>query len=190
MDVIIKDLGLLINATLIATPPLLLAALGSCFSERSGVVNIGIEGMMTIGAFTGAVMGLFTGNGWIAFLCAGLAGALFGLIHAIACVSFHADQTIAGTAINFLGPGLAIFLCKAMFDNSTDTPAMGLDSKLPKLFEGVFPTGSFLSNVLNVYSVAYLVFIAAGVCWFIFYKTRFGTHLRAVGEHPEASGGL
>ena len=67
MNELIKDLGLLINATLIATPPLLLAALGSCFSERSGVVNIGIEGMMTIGAFTGAVMGLTTGNGWIAF---------------------------------------------------------------------------------------------------------------------------
>ena len=112
MNELIKDLGLLINATLIATPPLLLAALGSCFSERSGVVNIGIEGMMTIGAFTGAVMGLTTGNGWIAFLCAGLAGALFGLIHAFACISCHADQTIAGTAINFLGPGLALFLCK------------------------------------------------------------------------------
>lgn len=68
MDVIIKNLGLLINATLIATPPLLLAALGSCFSERSGVINIGIEGMMTIGAFTGAVLGLETGNGWLAFL--------------------------------------------------------------------------------------------------------------------------
>ena len=64
MDAIIKDLGLLINATLIATPPLLLAALGSCFTERSGTVNIGIEGMMTIGAFTGAVVGLETGNGW------------------------------------------------------------------------------------------------------------------------------
>ena len=88
MNGLIKDLGLLINATLIATPPLLLAALGSCFSERCGVVNIGIEGMMTIGAFTGAVMGLTTGNGWIAFLCAGLAGALFGLIHA-----FPATQT-------------------------------------------------------------------------------------------------
>ena len=186
MDVIIKNLGLLINATLIATPPLLLAALGSCFSERSGVVNIGIEGMMTIGAFTGAVMGLTTGNGWLAFFCAGLAGALFGLIHAIACVSFHADQTIAGTAINFLGPGLAVFLCKAMFNNSSDTPAMDPSCKLPKLFEGVFPAGSFFSNVLNVYSVAYLVFVLAFVCWFVFYKTRFGSHLRAVGEHPEA----
>ena len=186
MDVIIKDLGLLINATLIATPPLLFAALGSCFSERSGVINIGIEGMMTIGAFTGAVVGLASGNGWIAFLCAGLAGALFGLIHAIACISFHADQTIAGTAINFLGPGLAVFLCKAMFNNSSDTPAMAPSSKLPKLFEGVFPTGSFWSNVLNVYSVAYLVFVVALICWFVFYKTRFGAHLRAVGEHPEA----
>lgn len=186
MDVIIKNLGLLINATLIATPPLLLAALGSCFSERSGVVNIGIEGMMTIGAFTGAVLGLYTGNGWIAFLGAGLAGAVFGLILAAACISFHADQTIAGTAINFLGPGLAVFLCKAMFDNSSDTPAMDPSCKLPKLFEGMFPAGSFWGNVLNVYVVAYLVFILAFVCWFVFYKTRFGSHLRAVGEHPEA----
>ena len=186
MDVIIKNLGLLINATLIATPPLLLAALGSCFSERSGVVNIGIEGMMVIGAFTGAVIGLKTGNGWFAFLCGGLAGALFGVIHAVACVSLHADQTIAGTAINFLGPGLAVFLCKAMFNNSSDTPAMDPSAKLPKLFQDVFPTGSFWSNVLNVYSVAYLVFILAFICWFIFYKTKFGTHVRAVGEHPEA----
>lgn len=186
MDVIIKNLGLLINATLIATPPLLLAGLGSCFSERSGVVNIGIEGMMTIGAFVGAVVGLESGNGWLAFLCAGLAGAVFGLIHAIACVSFQADQTIAGTAINFIGPGLAVFLCKAMYNNSSDTPAMDPSSKLPKIFEGVFPTGSFWSNVLNVYAVAYLVFVLAIVCWFVFYKTRFGAHLRAVGEHPEA----
>ena len=141
---------------------------------------------MTIGAFTGAVMGLTTGNGWIAFLCAGLAGALFGLIHAFACISCHADQTIAGTAINFLGPGLALFLCKAMYSNSSDTPAMDPSCKLPKLFEGVFPTGSFWNNVLNVYAVAYLVFVLAFVCWFVFYKTRFGAHLRAVGEHPEA----
>lgn len=141
---------------------------------------------MTIGAFTGAVMGLTTGNGWIAFFCAGLAGALFGVIHAVACISFHADQTIAGTAINFLGPGLAVFLCKAMYNNSSDTPAMDPGSKLPKLFEGVFPAGSFRSNVLNVYAVAYLVFVLAFVCWFVFYKTKFGAHLRAVGEHPEA----
>lgn len=186
METMISYLGLLINATLIATPPLLFAALGSCFSERSGVVNIGIEGMMTIGAFTGAAIAYYTGNGWLAFLCGGLVGGIFGLIHAIACVSLHADQTIAGTAINFIGPGLAIFLCKALFDNSSDTPPVDVSAKLPKLFEGVFAPGSFGANVLNVYSVAYLVFVLAFVCWFIFYKTKFGRHLRAVGEHPEA----
>lgn len=186
MGELLKNVGLLINATLIATPPLLFAALGSCFSERSGVVNIGIEGMMTIGAFIGATVAVFTGNGWIAFVAGGLAGAFFGLIHAIACIQFGADQTIAGTAINFIGPGLALFLCKAIFHGSSDTPAVDGTAKLPKMFEGAFPAGSFLANVFNVYSMAYLVFVLAFVCWYVFYKTKFGAHLRAVGEHPEA----
>ena len=186
MEAFIQDLGILINATLIATPPLLLAALGSCFSERSGVINIGIEGMMTIGAFTGAVVAHFTGNGWIGFLCGGLAGAVLALLHAFICIQLQADQTIAGTAINFLGPGLALFICKAMFDNSSETPSLAPSEKLPKLFDGVFESGSFGYNVLNVYAVAYLVFVIAIICWFVFYKTKFGAHLRACGEHPQA----
>jgi simple sugar transport system permease protein len=186
MDALISNLGLLINATLIATPPLLYAALGSCFSERSGVVNIGIEGMMTMGAFVGVVVAYFTGHPWFAFFCGGLAGALFGLIHAIACISFQADQTISGTAINFLAPGLAVFICKAMFDGSSDSPSIDVASKLPKLFSGVFPVGSFWNNVLNAYSAAYLSFVVALIVWFVFYKTRFGMRLRACGEHPKA----
>ena len=185
MGALLSSLGLLINATLVATPPLLLAAIGSCFSERSGVVNIGIEGMMTIGAFAGAAMGLVVGNGWIAWLCGGIAGALLATIHAVACIQFHADQTIAGTAINLVGPGLALFLSKALF-GSSDTPPLNAAQKLPKMFEGVFPAGSFLGNVLNVYSVAYLVFVIALIIAFVFAKTKFGTHLRAVGEHPAA----
>ena len=186
MEAFIQDLGILINATLIATPPLLLAALGSCFSERSGVINIGIEGMMTIGAFTGAVVAHFTGNGWIGFLCGGLAGAVLALLHAFICIQLQADQTIAGTAINFLGPGLALFICKAMFDNSSETPSLAPSEKLPKLFDGVFESCSFGYYVLNVYAVAYLVFVFAIICWFVFYKTKFGAHLRACGEHPQA----
>ena len=185
MDMLITNLGILINAALIATPPLLFAALGSCFSERCGVVNIGIEGMMTIGAVTGAITALTTGNGLLAFFCGGLAGALFGLIHAVVCVSLHADQTIAGTAINFIGPGIAVFLCRILY-NSSDTPAIDASAKLPKLFDGMFKSGSFAYNVFSVYIMAYLVFVVAWVCWFVFYKTRFGTHLRACGEHPEA----
>ena len=185
MDAFVSNLGLLINATLVATPPLLLAALGSCFSERSGVINLGIEGMMTIGAFVGAAMGVVVGNGWIAWICGGLAGALMAVIHGIVCIQFHADQTIAGTAMNFVGPGLALFLSKAIF-GSSDTPPLDASQKLPKMFEGVFEAGSFLGNVLNVYTVAYLVFVFALIAWFVFYKTKFGTHLRAVGEHPAA----
>lgn len=185
MDGLISILGLLINATLVATPPLLLAAIGSCFSERSGVVNIGIEGMMTIGAFTGAAVGLVVNNGWIAWLVGGLAGALLAVVHAVVCIQFHADQTIAGTAINFIGPGLALFLSKAIF-GSSDTAPLEASQKLPKMFEGVFEAGSFAGNVLNVYSVAYLVFVFAIIASFVFYKTKFGTHLRAVGEHPAA----
>ncbi|MCR5321414.1 MAG: ABC transporter permease [Lachnospiraceae bacterium] len=181
-----KDLGLLINAMMTYTPPLLLAALGSCFSERSGVINIGIEGMMTIGAFVGAATALTFGNPWIAFLCGGLAGALFGLLHAIACISYQADQTISGTAINFLAPGLAVFLCKTFYDNSTDTPALQPSMKLPKFFDGIFPVGSFGYNAICNYSVAYLSILLVIVIWFVFYKTKFGMRLRACGESPEA----
>ncbi len=186
MDIIISNLGLLINATLIATPPLLYAALGSCFSERSGVVNIGIEGLMVVGAFSGSVVALSTGNGWLAFLLAGVVAAAVASLHAFACITCGADQTISGTAINFLAPGLAIFICRALYDNSSDTPAISASAKLPKLFEGVFPVGSFWGNVLNTYVPAYLCFVLVGVVWFVFYKTKFGMRLRAVGEHPKA----
>lgn len=183
---LITNLGLMINAMLVCTPPLLLAALGSCFSERSGIINIGIEGMMTIGAFVGAVIAYYTGNGWLGFLCGGLAGAAFGVLHAVVCITFNADQTIAGTAINFIGPGLAVFLCKALFENSSDSPSLDPASKLPKMFDGMFPAGSFGYNVISTYSAAYLSLVLVLVVWFIFFKTRFGMKLRAVGEHPEA----
>lgn len=188
MNEFIKDLGLLINAMLIATPPLLYAALGSCISERSGVVNIGIEGMMTVGAFTGAALCYFVpGAPWLAFVLAGVAGALVAVIHAFACITCNADQTISGTAINFLAPGIAIFICRVLFADSTDTPAITDDaSRLPKLLDGVFPSGSFWNNVLNIHVAGYICFICVAIVWFLFYKTKFGLRLRAVGEHPQA----
>lgn len=185
----INNFGIILFATLAYSTPLLYAALGSCFSEVSGVVNIGIEGMMTAGAFTGTVVAYFTGNPWIGFICGGLAGALFGMLHAIATVNLGADQTIAGTAINMLGPGIVIMIAKVMF-NSTDTIPLTAEQKIPKLFAGLFDTGSvfgrFLDNVFATYASTYLVFLAVIVVWFVFYKTRFGLRLRACGEHPQA----
>ncbi|MBR3293295.1 MAG: ABC transporter permease [Oscillospiraceae bacterium] len=189
MTNLINNLGIILYATLIYTTPLLYAALGSCFSEVSGVVNIGIEGMMTAGAFTGTVVAYFTGNPWIGFLCGGLAGAFFGMLHAIATVRLGADQTIAGTAINMLGPGIVIMIAKVMF-NSTDTIPLEASMKIPRLFRGVFDTstvfGRFMDNVFANYASTYLVFLAVAVVWFVFYKTRFGLRLRACGEHPQA----
>ena len=185
----LNTIGIMLYATLIYMTPLLYASLGSCFSEVSGVINIGIEGMMTAGAFTGTVVAYFTGNPWIGFLCGGLAGAFFGMLHAIATVNLGADQTIAGTAINMLGPGIVIMIAKVMF-NSTDTIPLDASMKIPRLFRGVFDTstvfGRFMDNVFANYAATYLVFIAALVVWFVFYKTRFGLRLRACGEHPQA----
>ncbi len=185
----VNSLGIILYATLAYMTPLLFAALGSCFSEVSGVVNIGIEGMMTAGAFTGTVVAYFTGSPWIGFLCGGLAGALFGMLHATATVRLGADQTIAGTAINMLGPGIVIMIARVLF-NSTDTIPLNATQKLPKLFAGVFDTntvfGRFMDNVFANYVSTYLVFAAAIIVWFVFYKTKFGLRLRACGEHPQA----
>lgn len=199
MDQLFTTLGIIFNATLMYTPPLLYAALGSCFSEKSGVVNIGIEGMIVIGAFTGATVGHFLPNPWLAFLCAGLAGGLFGLLHAFASVSCKADQTISGTAINFLTSGLSLFICYLLFHSSETHP---VQQKIPRILDGAFhwlnqnlPDGlkhlfdqnSFLDLTFNTYATTYLAFVLVGLCWFVIYRTRFGMRLRAVGEHPRAA---
>ncbi len=189
MDNVINTVGIIIYATLLYTPPLLFAAMGSCFSEVSGVVNIGIEGMMTIGAFTGATVAHFTGNPWLGFICGGLAGMAFGLLHGVATVQFGADQTISGTAINFLAPGVAIVTAKAIF-NSSDTIPLEPTSKIPTLFSDVFTSGTawsnFMKNIFSTYASTYLVFVVLILVWFVFYKTRFGLRMRACGEHPLA----
>ena len=189
MNDIINSLGVILFATLVYSTPLIYAAMGSCFSEVSGVINIGIEGMMTAGAFTGTVVAYFTGSPWIGFVCGGLAGAFFGMLHAFATVKLGADQTIAGTAINMIGPGVVIMISRVIF-NSTDTAPLSAAQKIPELFRDVFNTdtvfGRFMDNVFSTYASTYLVFVVVLVVWFVFYKTRFGLRLRACGEHPQA----
>ena len=173
---------LLIGVTLMYATPLIFGALGGVISERSGVVNIGIEGMMTVGAFTGATVGYFSGNPWIGLLCAGIAGGLMGLLHATASVSFLADQTISGVAINLLGPGLALFFCRQAFDGATQT--LPVTNKLPKIF-GDSATG-ILSN-LNVDVMVIIALFTAVVMWFVLYRTKWGLRIQAVGENPAAA---
>lgn len=162
----------LLNTTLMYSAPLIFGAMGGVISERAGVVNIGIEGMMTFGAFVGAAIGYYTANPWLGFLAGGLAGATMALLHAIASISFKADQTISGMALNLIGPGLSLFLCRIFFSNQTMTDRV--PNKLPKVF-----------NVIDI-----TVFIALAVTvllWFILYKTKWGLRIRSVGEHPAAA---
>lgn len=178
-----NNLLLLIGITLMYSTPLVFGSLSGVISERSGVVNIGIEGMMVVGAFTASAVSYFTSNPWLGFLMAGIAGAGIALLHAGASVTFHADQTVSGVAINLLAPGIALFFCRLLFDNAAMTP---VTPTLPKLFgAGTFNGTPYAS--LNVDVTVALGLAAALIMWFVLYKTKWGLRIRAVGEHPAAA---
>lgn len=179
----LNSIFLLIGITLMYSTPLIFGALGGMVSERSGVVNIGIEGMMTVGASTGVCVAYFTGNPWIGFLAAGVAGGLIALLHAVASVTFKANQTISGIAINLMGAGIALFMCSLMFDGATHTPAV--EKKLPKIF-GSMKVEGWLKN-LNLDVTVVIALLLTILLWFIFYRTKWGLRVRAVGEHPAAA---
>ncbi len=183
----LNDLGLIIGISLMYSAPLMYTALGGVMSENSGVVNIGLEGMMTIGAFVGTTVAYYSGNPWLGFLMGGLSGGVLALLHAIASVSFAADQIVSGIAINFLGPGLALFLSRVFFDGATMTAPIPLDRKMPRPFNYLFTKGSFLDLIFNQYATVYIAFLLVLVVWFILYKTKIGLRIRAVGEHPKAA---
>lgn len=179
-------LALILGNTFSNAAPVLLTGLGGMMSEKSGVVNIGLEGMMTIGALVGATVGFKVGNPWIAFIAGGLAGAVFGLIHAIISVSFAGDQTISGIAINTLGPGLALFLARLFFDGATQTPSIPLENKIPRLFRSLSSNQIFL-NIFGQYATVYIAILMVVVLYLFLYKTKWGIRLIAVGEHPKAA---
>ena len=188
IDTIFSNLALIIGTTLMYSTPLIYTSLGGVLSENSGVINIGLEGMMVIGAFAGAAIGYFVGDPWIAFIGAGIVGGLFGLLHAFACVTFSANQVVSGIAINFLGAGIALFLSRMLFEGATMTKSIALDNKMPRPLNGVFPDGSFLNIIFdNQYATVYLAMLMVLIIWFFMYKTKYGLRLRSVGEHPTAA---
>ncbi len=188
IETILSNLALIIGTTLMYSTPLIYTSLGGVLSENSGVINIGLEGMMVIGAFAGAAIGYFAGDPWIAFIGAGIAGGLFGLLHAFACVTFGANQVVSGIAVNFLGIGIALFLSRILFEGATMTKSIALDNKMPRPLNGVFPEGSILNIIFdNQYATVYLAFLMVLFIWFFMYKTKYGLRLRSVGEHPTAA---
>lgn len=177
-----SSIVLFLGIAMMYATPLIFGALGGVLSECSGVVNIGIEGMMTIGAATAVCTTYFTGSPWLGFLCAGLAGGALAFLHALASVTFQADQTISGLAINLLGSGISLFMCSYFFEGATHTPAV--PKKLPKLF-GQAATG--WKKALNLDVTVLLALLCMLALWIVFYHTKLGLRIRAVGEHPRAA---
>lgn len=180
---------LLIQYTLIFASVLVLVALGGCFSEHSGVINIGLEGIMVMGALGGALMMKFLPSGTAApavillvILASVVIGMIFSLLLGVAAIRFKADQTLVGTALNLLGPAVAVVLVRAIntaenADNVSSTVAYGHAKKAFIVNIGKFEFNWFML-------IALLVLIAAYV---VLYKTKFGLRLCACGEHPQAA---
>ena len=182
----------LVQQTMLFSIPLLLVALGGMFSERSGVVNIALEGIMIIGAFTGIFFIIRFGNLFsptitlfIAIIISALSGLIFSLLHAYASINMSADQVISGTALNIFAPAFAIYVTRAIqvvqqisFVNNFRIESVPVLGNIP-----------IIGNLLfkNAYITTYLGFIILALSWFALYKTRFGLRLRSCGEHPQAA---
>jgi len=187
--------GDIFNAQFVASSirvaiPLALAGLGGVFSERSGVVNIGLEGMILTGAFTAVAVTNFAGNPWVGVLGAILVGILLGLIHAVTCITFKANQIVSGVAINLFASGITVFFSWLLFGETqimvkSSLPIWGLP--LPSIGEG----STFVRNLIVMFAhyspLVYLTIVIFIMAHLILFKTPFGLRLRSVGEYPQAA---
>lgn len=174
--------------------PIIMAALGGLFSERSGVVNIALEGIMMVGAFAGAsvtvVLEPVTSMApWLGLLVGILAGMVFSLFHSFASINLKADQVISGTALNILAGGLTVYLCQIIFrQQRTRAFSSGLRKVTVPLLNKIPVLGPMFFE--EIYPTFYLAMILVALTWYIVQKTAFGLRLRSCGEHPQAAASM
>ncbi len=164
---------------------LLFATLGELFAERSGVLNLGVEGMMLLGAMSGFSVAIKTGNPWLGVLVAMLVAGLISQIHAFIAITLHADQVVSGLALTFLGTGISLVFGEGLSKAGTVSllPAFSIPllSQIPLLGTIFFTNQSVL---------VYLGYLLGPAAWYYINRTRPGLHLRAVGEYPSAADAL
>ncbi|NBI27888.1 ABC transporter permease [Chengkuizengella marina] len=183
----------LTHNTIVFSTALVFAAIGGMFSERSGVVNIALEGLMIIGAFTGAVVTFFVDQSlggspispWIGFISAIVAGIIFSLPHAVASIRYQADQVVSGIALNFLAIGVAIYFTKVLFDGSAQTKT--LKASFDKWEIPFLADQSTIGALFKAYPTSVIMILVVVISYVVLFKTPFGLRLRAVGEHPRAA---
>lgn len=183
---------LLISQMLIYSAPLIFTSLGGVFSERAGVVNVGLEGIMVIGAFAGVVFNIEFAEALgkttplLAILVGGFAGVIFALIHAVATITLRADHVVSGTVLNLLAPAFAVFLVKVIYGKGqTDSIRESFGKFSFPILADIPVLGDLFFK--NTSLMGYVAIAVAFVSWFILYKTKFGLRLRSVGEHPQAA---
>jgi len=180
----IINVGLFAAALRMATP-IAFASLGGIFSERVGIVNIGLEGMMLTGAFTGVMVSYFSGNPWLGVLAAVLVGALLGFIHALLTIKFIGDQIVSGTGINIFAMGFTAYMCQILWGSrGASESVQGLKAISIPLLKDI----PIIGNILGSHTpLVYLMLILTVLSYIVLFKTPIGLRIRAVGEHPSAA---
>ncbi|MFN2397457.1 MAG: ABC transporter permease [Gemmatimonadaceae bacterium] len=162
--------------------PYLLAAGGGVVAERAGVVSLALEGFMLTGAFTATLGAYYSNSAWVGILCGIAGGLVFGLLHAVACIRYRADQIVSGIAINLLAVGVTRFFLRLAFDSSSNSPrVVGFTSE---------SQGQSIAAGMATNPLIWLGLVAIPLLALIVYRTPFGLRVRAVGEHPEAAATL
>lgn len=175
-----------IAVILLKVTPILLAAIGGSFTQTGNVLNIGLEGMMLIGAFAAVTIGSIT-NPFIGILAAAGAGTIMAVIFAVASLNFKADVIVVGIGINLLAAGFAVLLLTVLYGNAGATPP-GVQANLPKIDLGFIGDIPVLGTLLNDQTIlVWLALLAVPVYAFVLYRTPYGVHLRAVGEDEPAA---
>jgi len=171
---------LLLAATVQSGTPILFATLGEIITEKVGILNLGVEGMMMVGALAGFITALLTGNAPLAFLVGGLAGSLLAALHGIVCIVFQGNQVVSGLALTILGTGLADYLGTPFVGQKVagfSPIALPLLSKIP----GIGPV------FFNQDPLVYCSYLTVPALWLFFRNTKWGLRLRSVGEYPDAA---
>lgn len=199
MDAFVTTI-LILDAMLRNATPLIFAAMAGMFSERSGIVNIALEGKILISAFAGAATAYVTGSPWMGLMAGIMATIVFAQLHAFATVTHNGDHVVSGLAINILAAGLTASLGNYWFGQGGNTPNLvNRAEELNARFQPIrLPLADWANEhipylgyiyyelISGHYIMVYLAFAAVPLCWFLLFRTRFGLRLRAVGENPQA----
>ena len=188
------DILAVLDGTARLAAPLILCAMAGLVSERSGIVDIGLEGKLLAGAFAAAAVATLTGSPWAGLAAALAASVMLALVHGFACITHRGEQIVSGVAVNILALGMTVVIANALFRHGGHTPALGAHERfspmtlpLSETLREVPVLGSLYAELVSGHNLlVYAAFLSVPLVWWLLWRTRFGLRLRAAGEMPEA----